>query len=323
MPKILLTGASGFVGGHILLAALEAGHDVRATVRSAAREDVVRELLERAGATRADAVSFAHADLTDDAGWADAADGCTHVLHTASPFPGAEPEHEDELIVPAREGTLRVLRAAHAAGAQRVVVTSSFAAVGYGIKPANGEAYTEVDWTDVEATGVGAYIKSKTIAERAAWNYVAEHDDAPELATVNPPFIIGPATGTTDSTSLAFIEKVLRGTVDPIPRRFGLVDVRDVADLHLRALTDARAAGRRFLAAAYDDLTIADIALAIKDAAGDDAVPVTREELEQMLPDVPHLRISHDRARTELGWAPRPLREALADTVASLAAAQR
>lgn len=318
MSLILLTGASGFLGGHVLLAALEAGHDVRATVRSASREQSVRDLLERAGAERVDAVSFAYADLTEDDGWAAAAEGCDLVLHTASPFPGSEPAHEEDLIVPARNGTLRALRAAHAAGAARVVVTSSFAAVGYGGEPTNGKAYTEADWTDVDAPDVRAYIKSKTVAERAAWDYVATHDDAPQLATINPPFIIGPATGTTESTSLAFIENILRGQIAPIARRFGLVDVRDVADLHLRALTHERAAGQRYLAAAYDNLSIADIALAIKDAAGDDAVPVDRETLQQLLPDLAEVHISSEKARSELAWTPRPLRSALLDTVEGL-----
>ncbi|RYD48089.1 MAG: NAD-dependent epimerase/dehydratase family protein, partial [Sphingomonadales bacterium] len=193
MSKVLVTGGSGFVGSHVILQLLAAGHDVRATVRNLRREGEVRATLERAGAdTRR--LSFAAADLEQDAGWTEAAAGMDYVQHVASPFPLTQPKDETELIRPAVEGTLRVLRAARDAGVRRVVLTSSFAAIGYG-HGARDTPYTEADWTDVNGPAVQPYMKSKTLAERAAWDFVAREGAAIELAVVNPVAIFGPALG--------------------------------------------------------------------------------------------------------------------------------
>ncbi|MFI6080468.1 NAD-dependent epimerase/dehydratase family protein [Streptomyces sp. NPDC051217] len=169
---VLVTGGSGFLATRCIAQALQQGYRVRTTVRNPARESDVREHVEATGVTPGDAVSFAVADLTSDEGWPEATAGCDYVLHVASPFPPGRPENEDDLIVPAREGTLRVLRAARDAGVRRVVVTSSFGAVGYG-HPQTDRPFTEDDWTRVD-NDIAPYIKSKTLAERAAWDFMAE-----------------------------------------------------------------------------------------------------------------------------------------------------
>src|SRR5512147_414938 len=185
MASVLVTGGSGFIGSHCILQLLAAGHQVRTTVRDLGREPQVRLLLREGGAEPGGRLSFAAADLTRDAGWAEAVVGCDHVLHVASPFPPTIPVSEDELIVPAREGALRVLRAARDAGVKRVVLTSSFAAVGYGHPPRQAP-FDETSWTDAERPGVQPYVKSKTLAERAAWEFMAREGGRLELATVNP-----------------------------------------------------------------------------------------------------------------------------------------
>src|SRR5262245_44822718 len=193
MSKVLVTGGSGFVGSHCIAQLLAAGHEVRTTVRDLAREGVVRGMLKEGGADAGDRLTFAAADLTRDAGWAEAVAGCDFVLHVASPFPARAPRHEDELITPAREGTLRVLRAARDAGVKRVVLTSSFAAIGYG-HPPRETAFDETSWTDPSA-GVSAYVKSKTLAERAAWDFIAAEGRSLELSVVNPVAVFGPVLG--------------------------------------------------------------------------------------------------------------------------------
>jgi len=174
--------------------------------------------------------------------------GCDYVLHVASPFPPAAPEHEDELIVPAREGALRVLRAARDAGVKRVVLTSSFAAVGYGHAP-RSTPFDETSWTDPDSDGVRAYVKSKTLAERAAWHFVADEGGGIELSVVNPVGILGPVLGPDYATSILMVQRLMDGAMPGCPELyFGIVDVRDVADLHVRTMTDPAAAGERFIA---------------------------------------------------------------------------
>ena len=267
MSMVLVTGGSGFIGGHCVLQCLAAGHQVRTTVRNLSREPEVRALLKKAGAPGDDRLSFVAADLERDAGWPEAVAGCDFVLHVASPFPLAVPKHEDELIVPARDGALRVLKAARAAGVRRVVMTSSFAAVGYGHKEQSAP-FDEASWTDPNGSGVTAYAKSKTLAERAAWDYGAK-EGGPELSVVNPVGVFGPALGPDISTSIAIVQRLMDGGMPGLPRmKFGVVDVRDVADLHLRAMTDPRARGERFLAVAGDFMSFREIALTLKARMG-------------------------------------------------------
>jgi len=330
---VLVTGGSGFIGAHCILQLLGAGHRVRTTVRSLKREVDVRAMLRAGGAEPGAALSFAAADLMSDAGWPEAAAGCDFVLHVASPFPPSVPKDEDELIVPARDGALRVLRAARDAGVRRVVLTSSFAAIGYGSKGSD-RPFSEESWTDPNGD-VSAYVKSKTLAERAAWEFITREGGALELAVVNPVGVFGPVLGPDYSTSIQLVQRLMDGAMPGCPRlSFGIVDVRDVADLHLRAMTNAAAKGERFLAVAGDFLTIQEIALVLRERMGDAA----RRVPTRVLPDwivrlvsrfdksvaliVPELgrfkNATNEKARRMLGWAPRSSEDAVIATAESL-----
>ncbi len=332
MSLVLVTGGSGFIGGHCILQALAAGHSVRATLRNPARADEVRSQIERAGASGLDRLSFAAADLERDAGWPEAVAGCDFVLHVASPFPLAAPKHEDDLIRPARDGALRVLRAARAAGVKRVVLTSSFAAVGYGHKE-QAAPFDETSWTNLEGEGLTAYVKSKTIAERAAWDFVKE--GGPELAVVNPVGVFGPVLGPDTSTSIVIVQRILSGSMPGLPHMtFGVVDVRDVADLHLRAMTDPSAKGERFLAVAGDFVTLREIAQILKARLGDAARRASTRELpdwlvrlasladssvRQIVPELGKSKnATSEKAKRLLGWSPRSREDALVATAESL-----
>ena len=265
---ILITGGSGFIGSHCIMAALADGWRVRTTVRNLAREEDVRRTLASAGAQGLDRLTFAAADLTADAGWPEAAAGCDYMLHVASPFPAGIPSHEDELIIPAREGALRALRAAKGAGVKRVVLTSSFAAIGYGA-PVTAKPFTEEDWTNPSGDDVRAYVKSKTLAERAAWDFMQREGGALQLSVVNPVAVLGPVLGADYSTSILLVQRLMDGAMPGCPRvGFGIVDVRDVADLHMRAMTHPAAAGERFLAVAGPSVWLRDVAKILKARMG-------------------------------------------------------
>jgi nucleoside-diphosphate-sugar epimerase len=333
---VLVTGGSGFIGAHCILQLLERGYRVRTTVRSLAREGDVRAMLKVGGAQPGDALSFAVADLTSDAGWPEAVAGCAYVLHVASPFPQAAPQDEDELIIPAREGALRVLRAARDAGVKRVVLTSSFAAIGYGQKP-KGRPYNETDWTDPNGDDVRAYVKSKTLAEKAAWDFIAREGGALELSVVNPVGVFGPVLGPDYSTSILLVQRLMDGAMPGCPRLvFGAVDVRDVADLHIRCMTDPAAKGERFLAVAGDFLSIVEIARILKARMGRAARRVPTMELpdfmvrlaamrdpavQQILPELGKRKNgTNEKARRVLGWTPRSNEECLIATAESMVA---
>src|SRR5262249_8080525 len=184
------------------------------------------------------------------------------------PFPPNVPKHEDELIVPAREGTLRVLRASRDAGVKRVVLTSSFAAIGYGHKPRTAP-FDETSWTDPDGDDVRPYVKSKTLAERPAWDFIAREGGGLELSVVNPVGVFGPVLGPDYSTSILIVQRLMDGAMPGCPRlSFGVVDVRDVADLHIRAMTDPAASGERFLAVAGDFMSILDIGKVLRNRMG-------------------------------------------------------
>lgn len=280
---VLVTGGSGFLGAHCILALLKADYRVRTTVRSAKRQADVLAMLKAGGADPGGSLSFAIADLMIDAGWPQAVAGCDYVLHVASPFPPGVPKHEDDLIVPAREGALHVLRAARDAGVKRVVLTSSFAAIGYGKMPPDGRPFTEESWTD--PTGkVSAYVKSKTFAERAAWDFIAAEGGGLELAVVNPVGIFGPVLGADHSTSTEFVQRMMDGAMPGLPRvSFGVVDARDVADLHVRAMIDPAARGERFLAVSGDFMTVREIAQTLKTRLGGAASRVSTRRLPDWL----------------------------------------
>lgn len=327
---VLVTGGSGFLGTHVVSALLAAGHSVRTTVRSLSRAPEVRAMVAASGVEPDQRLSFAAADLTRDENWDVAVAGCRFVHHVASPFPPAAPQHEDELIVPAREGTLRVLRAARQAGVERVVLTSSFAAIGYG-HAHPPERFDETWWTDPDG-GISAYAKSKALAERAAWDFVA--DGGPELAVVNPVGIFGPVLGGRLSSSVGMVKRVIEGMPGCPRLSFGIVDARDVADLHLRAMTHPDAAGERFMAVSGDFLSVQAIAKALKAHLGPRGARIRTRQLpdllvraaalfdpgvRQTLPELGKVKQgSSAKARERLGWAPRPPEEALAATADSL-----
>jgi len=333
---VLVTGGSGFIGAWCIVKLLQQGYTVRTTVRSLSREAEVRGMVTAGGAEAGDRLSFAVADLMSDAGWADAAAGCDFVLHVASPFPMSAPKNEDDLIVPAREGALRLLRAARDTGVRRVVLTSSFAAIGYG-HPATTKVFTEADWTDVNGGHVGAYAKSKTLAEKAAWDFIAREGGALELSVVNPVGVFGPVLGPDHSTSIEIVQRMLDGAVPGLPNiYFGLVDVRDVADLHLLAMTSPAAKGERFLAVAGESLNLLAMAKILKARLGAGAAKVPTRTLPDWLvrlialfnPEIaliaPELgkpkTASNDKARRMLGWSPLSNEEAIIATAQSLIA---
>lgn len=334
MSTVLVTGGSGFIGSHCILQLLSGGHQVRTTVRNLKRESDVRTLLKQGGSAPAERLSFFAADLESDAGWREAVTGCDYVVHVASPFPATVPKHEDELIVPAREGALRVLRAARDAGVKRVVLTSSFAAVGYGHAPQSAP-FNETNWTNPAGSDVSAYVKSKTLAERAAWDFIAREGGALELSVINPVGVFGPVLGPDYSTSILIVQRMMDGAMPGCPRLvFGVVDVRDVADLHLRAMTSPAAKGERFLAVAGDFMSIREMAQVLKDRLGVAARRVPTRQLpnwlvrvasltdpavKQIIPELGKAKnATNEKARRVLGWVPRSREEALVASAESL-----
>lgn len=328
---VLVTGGTGFLGTHCIAALLRAGHQVRTTVRSLAKAPELRGALERAGIDPS-GLAFAAANLNADEGWREALAGCDLVLHVASPFPMQAPAHEDELIRPAVGGVERVLGAAIEAGVRRVVLTSSVAAVMYGV-PDRDEPFTEDDWSNPDGE-ISAYAKSKTLAERRAWELV--DGKATELAVVNPSMILGPAIGRI-GTSVGLVQALLAGSYPALPRTsFGVVDARDVAELHLLALLRAEAAGQRFIATAEPTVWLADIARILRDGLGERAAKVPRRtvpdwlirvaalwdpRLRQLVPGLGTMRrLSAAKARDVLGWRPRGVEEAVLATGESLLA---
>ncbi|MEX1155379.1 SDR family oxidoreductase [Parvibaculum sp.] len=335
MSTVLVTGGSGFIAGHCILQLLDAGHEVRTTVRNLAREPEVRAALKAGGAEPGARLSFFAADLTSDKGWTEAAKGCDYALHVASPFPPGVPKDENELIVPARDGALRLLRAARDAGVKRVVLTSSFAAIGYG-HGVRKKPFDETDWTDLDGDDITPYTKSKTIAERAAWDFIAREGNGLELAVVNPVGVLGPVLGPDYSTSIQIVKGLMDGAMPGSPKLgFGLVDVRDVADLHLRAMTDPAANGERFLAISGDFVWMRDVARLLKERMGKAAGKVPTRQLPNWLVFIAALRMPEvklllpelgkekhatgEKAMRVLGWSPRSWEQSAVDTAESLA----
>jgi dihydroflavonol-4-reductase len=332
MSTVLVTGGSGFVGSHVILKLLTAGHEVRTTVRNLNRESAVRDMLKAGGQEPGDRLSFFAADLESDTGWREGAAGCDYVMHVASPIPASAPKHEDELIVPAREGTLRVLRAAREANVKRVVLTSSCGAIYYGHPPQKAP-FDETSWTVVNGD-LTAYVKSKALAERAAWDFISSEGRGLELSVVNPAGIFGPILAPDSSSSIELIKRLMNGMPGAPRIYFGVVDVRDVADLHLRAMTHPSAKGERFIAVSGDSISMIDIARMLRARLGEPTRRAPRFQLpdwmvrlaakrdpsvRQVLPLLGKIRnATSEKARRVLGWSPRSNEEALVGTAESL-----
>jgi nucleoside-diphosphate-sugar epimerase len=330
---VLVTGGSGFVGAHCILQLLDAGYRVRTTVRSLGREADVRAMLKVGGAEPGGELEFFAADLLSDDGWPAAVKGVDYVLHVASPFPASQPKNADDLIVPAREGALRVLRAARDARVKRVVLTSSFAAIGYSAPPV-GRPFDETDWTNPN-DDVTPYVKSKTLAERAAWDFIATEGGGLELAVINPVGILGPALSKDVSTSIQLASRLMDGDMPGIPQiAFGIVDVRDVAGIHLLAMTSPKAAGERFLAIAGPAMFMPEVAQVLRDRMGAAAKKVPTRvlpnwvvralalvapPLRELIPQLGKVKEgSNQKAKTVLGWNPRSNEDAIVATAQSL-----
>lgn len=274
---ILITGLSGFIAKHCAIELLRHGYAVRGTLRSMGKADAVRATLARHGDSSR--LAFCQADLTADAGWAEAMDGVAGVLHMASPFPLRDPRDADELLRPAVDGTLRVLRAARAARIARVVQTSSVAAVAYGHPGQGPRRVTEDDWTDADAPGVSIYERSKTLAERAARDFVAADGAGLHFATVNPGLVVGPVLDRDIGATAELIQMFLRGKYPGVPRLwYGVVDVRDVARMHRLALETPAPSGGRYLAVS-ETARLLDVALAIRARLGAAARKAPRRQL--------------------------------------------
>ncbi len=330
---VLVTGGTGFLGGWCIASLLERGYDVRTTVRDLARERAVFDAAEAAGADPRNRLTVFAADLSADSGWPEAVAGCRYVLHVASPFPPVQPKDPDELIVPARDGALRVLRAALDAGVERVAMTSSVAAVRSDRQSSQSAPYTEADWTDGDDTARTPYARSKTLAEQAAWEHVRTVGAEDRLAAINPGAIIGPALNDDHSYSLQAIQRLLGGMPAAPRLGFTFVDVRDVADLHIRALTHPAAGGERFIATDRF-LWLPEVAAILRERLGEAA----RKVPTRVAPDLLIRAIalfdrsvrsvvgdlgkrawfSSEKARTTLGWTTRPVGDSIEDCARSL-----
>ncbi|MCF6404836.1 aldehyde reductase [Chitinophaga filiformis] len=330
--QVLVTGGSGFIASNCIAELLRKGYRVKTSLRSLNRIPEVKQMLSVAGITNFELLSFVQADLSDEAAWRGAAEGCRYVIHPASPTPNFIAKHEDEYIVPAVNGVLYVLRAARAAGVKRVVLTSAFGAICYGTNKKT--PYTEEDWTDL-SKDIPAYQKSKTLSEKAAWDYVNGEGKGLELATVNPVGVLGPVLGADYSHSIGFIHQMLNGQLKGVPKiKSVYVDVRDVADLHIKAMTHAEANGQRFLATSGQSISLLDIANILRDEFGNKAAKVPQKEIASWIlrivglfnPKikliVPHLGMvkdaSHEKATRMLNWQPRSNKEAVKATAESL-----
>lgn len=336
MANVLVTGATGFIASHCVLRLIEQGHNVRGTARSADRATHLSKTLS-AYSGRPVQVPVSVADLCDDAGWQAAVEGMDYVLHVASPIPANLPRNPDDLIIPAREGARRVLRASKAAGVKRVVLTSSVAAISYGWGTERPDLLTEAHWSDPDNLKDNtAYTRSKTIAERAAWDFMASEGSGMEMVAVNPAAVLGPVMCDDFSASLELVTQLLGGRLPALPKMgFQLVDVRDVADAHLLAMEHPRAAGERFILA-DDFMWLSELADLLRTDFPQYAKKIPSRTLpswlvrlmapinpplKQILPELGQKRlVSSRKARDLLGWSPRNSRQAVLAAANSLVA---
>ncbi|GGG92797.1 SDR family oxidoreductase [Pedobacter zeae] len=329
---VLVTGGAGFIAVHCILQLLTAGYRVRTTLRDLNRETTVRSMLHEAGVEAGERLMFIQTDLSGDANWDKAVKDCTYVLHVASPTPKLNFKHEDEMIIPARDGVLRVLRASRDAGVLRVVLTSAIGAIVYG-HPKQTAPYDETDWTDT--THAPAYQKSKTLAEQAAWEFIAREGGSLELSVVNPAAVMGPVLGPDYSHSIYLVKNLLTGKMAGCPRiNACFVDVRDVADLHLKAMIDPKAKGERFIATGGESIWLREVAKILKANLGDKAKKVKANQLPNILLRIAALKdpmvksmvpllgipmnLTSAKAINLLGWSPRTAEEAIVASAKSL-----
>jgi dihydroflavonol-4-reductase len=334
MAKVLVTGATGFIAGHVILQLLDAGHEVRGTARSASSAAKLNETLSKY-AGRPIAIELVAANLERDDGWAEAVAGMDFVQHVASPFPSGVPKDPDELIRPATDGALRVLKASRAAGVKRVVMTSSMAAIAYGWGENRPAVLTEEHWSNPDNLKDNtAYTRSKTIAERAAWDYINGEGKGLELAVINPAVVLGPVMSGDLSASLELLTMPLSGKIPALPRiGFGIVDVRDVAAAQVAAMTVPGAAGERFLVS-QPFMWFSDVADVLREAFPAYAkklpkgtmpdfmlkiVAVVNPTLKQVIPELGRQRqTSNEKAKRVLGWQPHTAKAAIIDGAQSL-----
>lgn len=332
--KVLVTGGTGFVAIHSILQLLNCGYQVRTTIRSIKSKDKIFEMLKNGGITDFSKLDFIEADLTSDKNWLEAMIDCQYVLHIASPIFLRLPKNEDEMIRPAVDGTLRVLKAAREAGVKRVVMTSNFGAVGYSYKDKN-TIITEESWTNPNEKGLSTYNKSKVLAEQAAWDFMKTESGKLELTIINPMGIFGPSLSADLSSGFEMLKKLLDGSMKAVPDiRLGIVDVRDVAELHILAMENPDASGQRFLALAGGTMSLLEIVKLLKqkmpyvvEKASTKSLPtfiirlsaLFNDQAKAILPLVGIYReASNEKARTVLGWKPRNNEEAIMATVISL-----
>ncbi|MEK3795625.1 aldehyde reductase [Paenibacillus sp. FSL R7-0204] len=332
-PVVLVTGGSGFIAVHIIVKLLEKKYRVRATLRTMSRQDEVRAMIRLGGVTNMEDLSFVQTDLTSDNNWNHAVEGVEYVIHVASPTPNRIYKDENEMIGPAREGVLRVLRAARDAGVKRVVLTSAFGAIGVGHKHHMGP-YTEEDWSNTEDK-IHPYQKSKTLAEKAAWDFIQQEGRGLEFATVNPVGVMGPILGNDYSHSNVIVRQMLEGKLKAVPKIYSdYVDVRDVAELHILAMIRPEASGERLIASSSENLSTLEIANILRENLGEDAKQVPMKETPNLIVRAaavfnPKLRMiasllgqdmstSNQKAKRLLGWAPRPAEEAIVATGKSM-----
>lgn len=330
--SVLVTGGSGFIAIYCITQLLNANYAVRTTVRSSKKEELVRQMLREGGIVSTDQLSFVEADLADDRGWREAADGCRYVFHGASPTPSTMEGPEENWIAPARNGVLRVLRAAREAGVKRVVMTSAFGTIGYGHKVLD-RPFTEEDWTDLSAD-VPPYQKSKTLSEQAAWQFIEREGAGMEFTTLHPVAVLGPVLGPDFSHSIRIVQRLMSGLPRCPKVNSGFVDVRDVADLHLRAMISPAANGERFLAISGHSLWMIDLARMLKRRLGNRAAKVPTRESPNWIVRLMALRdptvrmmaaqlgkvmdASSEKAERLLDWQPRPVEDSLVETAESL-----
>ncbi len=317
---VLVTGGTGFVGMQIILQLLQKGYKVRTTIRNSKSIDKIKETLKSNGITSFDQLSFIEAELTADANWAEAMKDCQYVLSVASPVFFDKPKNEEEAIRPAIEGNLRILKFAKQSGVKRVVMTSNFGAVGFTQRDKSRET-TEEDWTNTNANGLSLYEKSKTLAEKAAWDFIKNKGEGLEFATINPVAILGPSLDSHISGSFILLEILLNGKLKAIPHLpLNVVDVRDVADLHIRAMENPNANGERFIASANGQISLKEMAELIRDTRPEVAKKVARRNLpdwalkiasavneqanESLFMSKMNRNVSNNKAKTILNWKP-------------------